>query len=46
MINKERFSEVPHYELIQENEIIHIPSVFMFKGGHEPILTEKVVQDL
>lgn len=34
MINKERFSEVPHYELIQENEIIHIPSVFMFKGGH------------
>lgn len=34
MTNKDRFSEVPHYELIRDNGEIHIPSVFMFKGGH------------
>lgn len=37
MTNADRFSEVPHYELIQDNGKIHIPSVFMFKGGHEEL---------
>lgn len=29
----ERYKNVPHFDLIQENETITIPSIFQFKGG-------------
>lgn len=33
MIRDENLKDVPHFNLIVENEIINIPSVFMFKNG-------------
>ena len=33
-MEKQKYGNVPHYELIKENKTIIIPSVFMFKGGH------------
>ena len=33
MTNEERYSQVPHYEIIKENGNVHIPSIFMFKNG-------------
>ena len=29
----ERYKNVPHFDLIRENETIVIPSIFQFKGG-------------
>lgn len=34
MARKKDYSDVPHFNLIRENETIEIDSVFQFKGGY------------
>ena len=30
---EEKYKDVPHYELIQKDGVVNIPSIFMFTGG-------------
>ena len=30
---EEKYKDVPHYELIQKDGVVNIPSIFMFSGG-------------
>lgn len=37
MIDEKRLSELPHYDLIKENQTIELRSIFDFKGGSEEL---------
>lgn len=32
---EEMYKDVPHYELIQKDGVVNIPSIFMFTGGQQ-----------
>jgi hypothetical protein len=37
MIDEKHLSELPHYDLIRENQTVELRSIFDFKGGNEEL---------